>query len=1217
MDIVSQIIIAALFSLHQYIPEDSVETKYFDYAVDPVTLQGPNNGLMILAAAHSSCRHFFKVGGKELDFSEEQLTNFALSIFEQQEENLKELGTTAKKTSKTLERICLGTFNPQAFSSAETKSVQDFIKKDVHILTEQDLNSTGDYKYFGRIELYDRKGKSFGPLLSSSDRWVHYSEISSFLPQALIAAEDENFFRHEGVYLGSLVRMAYNMKTSAADQKTNNITGGSTITMQLLKNMYFNSWPVEEKSYFQTKPKLRTILRKVREWYWAKPFEKFHERLGPGSGKIYVLENYLNLMDYGPNIRGVDQAAHVLLKKQPSEITLSDASFLASLFKGPGIYSRPRNYEKYTVGRRKYVLNKMLKLSVQENGLPPIEQTEYSSALDEPLPQWESQLDSDLESTESSYLQTYARQFLNSEVSIPKGYKALEAELSTTLDADLQKIVFDTVREHLDSSDKKKDSIRRVSAARDDRSRIAIPSTDDVHSEQNTKLRELQVRLDDMQIYNHIAVFLGDSGDRSGAQKSFYHFQNRNGVDMPAEIIKELETAFAAQAQFVGQVFIAETHPSRCAALAPLSSAKEYTKLETFLSKTSFANENPEVAEEVVSDESSGTNEQPEATVVPFQLAEEGELKNSGEIPLPEKRPDDADAIIAAHKNAREANRFSLLEIDSRKAVIIPELPVSNSCVRLLSANELKKMSLWNLFSKTEDDVSKKIVRNFFLRLDAISPRENMLPAIYDGRGESSKPLVVVPTQVPQDPESEYSQWVRPVKLASNAQVVNNKIKSGEVRIGQVFWVSIENESIFKLETPKLQAAVVAMNSETGEVLANFGGYHPKTSRYFDRSRLAERQPGSTLKPWLYYLALNKGFEPYMSIQNDGVEFKVDKNTIYRPDNYSSGSGSATVGFEAAFINSMNKPAIGLLTNPLFGPEPMENLTEFIDLLTSIGIYDKKSVELVPSTALGAQPLKIQDLVSSFAFFANGQTINAPRFFSNVKNGQGETLYKGSSESRSVPYSDNRIALFQMQNLLIKVANEGTARKLRDFPTGQLKLDHCSGRNIGISGQICFGGKTGTSNDNKDNWFVGFSKNFVIGVWVGYDFPESTQATGGELALPIFKDIVERGQKYLPPIEPILTAVPQGIQTVHMDIARNCRAKPGRGVDVFLKTSGLNIPECTYIDCRCDRTLYSGNDYDYTLIVNRQIIQQFTTSDDGRQDQNSCLAAARRMDCPL
>jgi penicillin-binding protein 1A len=171
---------------------------------------------------------------------------------------------------------------------------------------------------------------------------------------------------------------------------------------------------------------------------------------------------------------------------------------------------------------------------------------------------------------------------------------------------------------------------------------------------------------------------------------------------------------------------------------------------------------------------------------------------------------------------------------------------------------------------------------------------------------------------------------------------------------------------------------------------------------------------------------------------------------------------------------------------------------------------------------LGAQELTVEKLASSFSFFANGQQIMKPIYFKSFKNGRGEDISPPNLfESTNVPHSENRQAVFDIQRLLVQTANIGTATSLRDFPASSLGLNFCDGSSMGIPGQICFGGKTGTSSNSHDNWFIGFSRNFVIAVWVGYDSPASTGSTGGALALPIFMDIVKEGLPLLPPVEPI------------------------------------------------------------------------------------------------
>lgn len=1196
MDTVSQLVIAALFSLHQYLPADKLGVKYFETTLDPVTLSSNANGLTIVASAHQTCRALFQSGGAELDMNEEQILGFAHTLINDKEGRLVDAGSSPAAAKETLRRVCQPDFDPQSFTKDELRQIEEFVQQKVAILKESDLESTGSYQYFGRVNLYDRNGKDMGPLFSLTEHWIAYPEISPFTVNALVSAEDEHFFKHEGVHLDSLVRMVYKMQTTDESKAT----GGSTLTMQLLKNLYFNDWKADAGSVFEQQRHLKTMLRKVREWYWAKPYELHHEKLGPGSGKRFVLENYLNLMDFGPGVRGIDQAAAVFFKKEPRDLTLAESAFVASLFKAPNRYARPSNYDKYTLPRRKYVLDQMRKVTFAEHGIKPITQKDADTAQASELPQWEGNIPSTANDTLSNlYIRTFAKDFLHNNVQIPEGKRALESEFVTTIDADLQKVVFDVVREKVDAYDSKRTSLNLVGPARDDRSQVALPKAEDIPADADEALLTLKDKLDELQIHVQLSVYLGETfstEDKKQVLRSYYNLKGRNG-ELPANIISEVQSSYSSQSRFVGQLLVSEVSSTRCQGL---DAAVVFKSVDDVMAKTTptteIATEQAPIIETV----------QTENVVVPFELEEK--TPPSEFPPIPTFKPDNWEEIVAAARAYALEHMFSELPIQIRPSYKIPFLPTEPvSCARLLSANEIERLGLGTLFSQTEDTVSKHLVKTALARMSSLSPREGMYPAIIDGRS-NDMPLVVAPELDLEDPSIEYSHWVRPIALAAkDAKHISKKLNK-DYRTGNIFWISQEGDK-FELGSPKLQAAIVAMNSETGEVLANFGGYNPTTSKFFDRSRLAKRQAGSTLKPWLYYLALNKGLQPYDMIRNNGVVFKMKGQKDYSPDNFSKGGGSDYVMLETAFINSQNKPALGLLTDERFGFDQEQNLREFLGLLTDVEIYQKDTVQFVASTALGAQELRIIDLVSSFTFFANGQKIAKPQFFTSLVNGHGEKLYNEKNTSISVPYQENTVPLFQMQTLLMKVANNGTAAKLRGLPEA-MGLDNCNGRELGIT-QNCFGGKTGTSNDSKDNWFIGFSRNFVIGVWVGYDYPASTNATGGELALPIFMDIVKNGKDHLPAIEPIISSAPAGMKLIHVGKDQSCQTDAGAGTPIFVRSDAAELPRCRV--CFCQSRVYAGNDLDYTLMVDGFSYQDFATTDDGSNDAASCQATKAQV----
>jgi membrane peptidoglycan carboxypeptidase len=1034
MDLLSQIIIVALFSLHQYIPADKMDAKYFNSTVEPSTLEFQTDSFVVISAAHQTCRFFFKEAQRELDFSEPELINFFYSIIDQHKDSISKAKSSSDNVKETLRKVCQEEFNVRSFTSNELKSIESLIKTEVAVLKKTDLESLGQIGFFGKTNLYDRHGTSLGSLFPLTENWLSYSEISPNVSKALIAAEDQGFLKHEGVDLSSMIRMAYQMKSSDAET----LSGGSTLTMQLLKNFYFSQLESKTGNEAFQNSRYRTLLRKIREWFWAKPFEEFHAKNQPGRQKKFILENYLNLMDFGPGIRGIDQAAKVFFKKNAIDLDVAEAAFVATLFKAPNRYAVPSNYEKYTQKRRTYVLDQMKSLQWEESLLEPISSEEFTTASQKALPQWSRSNDKKENTDTTLYLEGLAKEFILNQVKASSETRAIESELVSTIDLELQTIVQTVVKKRIDSYDQKRFTPDRINPARDDRSRIAEIIDVDVSDRALIKIEEALEALKQQNKEADLIIYLGkDLNDESNKNKNKYYIYQENKIVTTVDFLNKYENSILPKNKSAGDIVAFWTNPPGC------------------------ISESQKFIDDLLNSSDDDTQKLP-----------------------PEKLVD-----------------------------------TLSSCLKLLE-NE-------PLITEINKTLKYEIIISLLERMNTNSPRSNIQAAYLEIIAGQERLLTLGEAEDDTTQKPLFITELSTNFLNQNHQdLLRNKVANGEFKDGHVFWVAPngENSSVFHLETPKLQASAVVIDSNNGEVLAQFGGYDPASSRFFDRSRVAKRPPGSTLKPWLYYMALNKGFDLNSAIQNEGVTFRINNNSVYRPENFSRGSGSAQVDLTTAFINSWNKAAVGLLTDSRFGPNtPLENLDEFINLLVDVRLYDEKAVKRnVPSTVLGSQELSLLDLTASYTFFANGQGAVKPAFFRSLKNGLGENIYTLLPEIFYVPLSENIDAVKKMQFLMIDVANRGTAKALLNFPYQTLGLVNCDGRHMGINGQICFGGKTGTSNDLKDNWYVGISRNFVIGVWVGYDYPESTGATGGELALPIYMDIVQQGKEELPPIEPIL-----------------------------------------------------------------------------------------------
>ncbi len=1017
MDIFTKIFILALVSLHQYVPREQMAEKYFETAVNPYNLAVNMDSRTLVASAHQTCRFLMLKSQQELDTDEQQLVNFLFTMIDEKADSIVQYGSTPATLKKTIRDVCRADFNWTAFPSEKLAELNTFLNTEVAILKGTDLMTFGDWGLFGQTSLYDRNGTYLGSLYPSMDRWVPLAQISPNVPKALIATEDKTFLKHQGVDLSSLVRILMQMKSS------DSASGGSTLTMQILKNFYLKDREFVDTSTPHSYRSLQ-LLRKIREWFWAKPFEVYLSQDNSVSAKDKILEYYLNLMDYGPNIRGIGQASSVFFGKTADQLTIADAAFLAALFKAPSRYSSPANYETIpgqragTRSRRAEVLSEMKELTREETGLLPISSAEENQALQEALPQWTRPQVTSLFPSEAIYLQTHAKDFISDVTSANPQILPIEPEMISSIDMNLQDVVHNAVRRKLDEYDSNRYNKNRIFPARDDRTDIADLRSEDVTSEANNLLEDYIEQHPQLNIDVIVKIKRGSS-----LELSEIYFSPQNNILHNKEDLNDLVGGQSdiekVTALRQAQILLIATNPEGCT------------------SPASIAN---------------GT-------------ASEMEL-----------------------------------------------LTIPKPCLRILENNE----ALQNLLTT----VRQKITLQYLQRVTSYAPRPNIQAAYLDPLSDD---LLIVQKDADNNPQ------LRSIRLSTGHFGLNHRdffaqqVNSGAFKRGQMFWVALaSNQQTFYLETPKLQAAAVVMDSHTGEVYAHFGGYDPASSRYFDRSTMAMRQPGSTLKPWIYYLALTKGFSADSVIDNAGVRFAINENSTYVPDNFGNAIGPAQMRLSDAFKNSYNKAAVGLLLDPRFGPDRFTNLDEFINLLTDVELFDSATVQDRPSIVLGAQEVSLINLVSSFTFFANGQHIVKPTFFRSVKTGQGIPLYLSEQpQTIEVPHSQDRTAVHGIQRLLLDVANSGTGAALKGFPS-QLGLSQCAGQSFGVNGQVCFGGKTGTSSLSNDNWFIGTSRNFVIGVWIGYDFREPTGSTGGALALPVFMDIIQQGHEFLPPIEPLI-----------------------------------------------------------------------------------------------
>jgi 1A family penicillin-binding protein len=289
------------------------------------------------------------------------------------------------------------------------------------------------------------------------------------------------------------------------------------------------------------------------------------------------------------------------------------------------------------------------------------------------------------------------------------------------------------------------------------------------------------------------------------------------------------------------------------------------------------------------------------------------------------------------------------------------------------------------------------------------------------------------------------------------------------------------------LDVPGLQAALVALDPHTGDVLALVGGGNFAATP-FNRAVRSRRQPGSAFKPFVYAAALQRGYSP-VTVLSGLRQVVAGGREEWAPRN-SGGEEADQQTLREALLESNNQAAVALQQR--IGSGPVRRLAQ------DAGLRDLPDV---PSLALGTGLVTPLDLTAGYAAFANGGFAVRPRAIVDALDEDGAVAFRIPSRAQRVLSEE---AAFQTLTLLRDVVDRGTG---------------ASARALGLSFPAA--GKTGTTDDFKDAWFVGFSSSIVAGVWVGFDQPASIgeEAYGARVALPLWVDFMRRAARTRPPQE--------------------------------------------------------------------------------------------------
>ncbi len=279
-----------------------------------------------------------------------------------------------------------------------------------------------------------------------------------------------------------------------------------------------------------------------------------------------------------------------------------------------------------------------------------------------------------------------------------------------------------------------------------------------------------------------------------------------------------------------------------------------------------------------------------------------------------------------------------------------------------------------------------------------------------------------------------------------------------------------------------LQGLVVAMDPTTGDVRALVGGRDYKASQ-FDRAIDGMRQPGSSFKPIVYAAAILDSMPPNAIVGDTAIAIPMSNGTVYRPDN-SDHEYLGPITLREALTRSRNVVAVQL------GQEV--GMDSVIALAQRMGI--RSSIAPYPSSAIGASVVQPLDIIAAYTTFANLGTAVEPRFIHRIEDRSGKIVF--TAPVRSLPPAIDQRAAFVVRDMMRDVVDRGTASSIRRY----------------LPASIPVAGKTGTTNDNSDVWFIGLTPDIVAGVWLGFDTPKTITAgaAGGSLAAPVWGRMMSR-----------------------------------------------------------------------------------------------------------
>jgi len=915
-----------------------------------------------------------------------------------------------------------------------------------------------NYKPVQMAKIISADGKPIKELYVEKRDVINIAKVPEDLRKALIFMEDRKFFDHPGIDIWGILRAVSVGLTGGSTQ------GASTLTQQLARNMYSDIG--FEKSF----------VRKIKEAITAYNIENIYT-------KSEIMELYLNSVFFGHRAYGVQQASKYYFGKDVKELNLNECATLVGILPAPNAYSPKKNINT-AIGYSADFYNSGNSINYVHQNIF-LENLNYADSSEKSI------ILTKIDGKISEEIILSDILFLNSEldtVDIKFSKNIINNNsISATYDNQEEKLIV-----NLATDQKIKYYRFRVKG-------LSKMSSNGIGSGYAQKAGFVELN-NSSRALNRKKLVLSIMSEQNYIDKKSYYFNSL----MPLRLSSAQKKRYGLASYFAEDV-----RSELLKYKQSLSHDKINYIFPEFISKKTVLKKWLEKNYKMILDINENKFDLYKDGLRVYSTLDTRVQKFVSEVFQEEMKKNQKDLYWIYSRNENKGLLDSIINISKNRKIneleIFYKRNFASSIQSKIVEDEIQK---WRQFGKNDDEILNIIDK-------AKNKGERFIDSNQNGKWDIGEKF--------DDGNRQYNNGERYTDANNNGQydpgeifidkkngkydsegIIVTKVSSEIDRLIKGSIDSLNYESDFILDMLKnqktvpnylrkeflIQGSVVVLDVKTGNIIAMIGGrQESEYIDFFNRSSKALRQPGSVFKPFVYMTGLknydneHQPFSANYQIQNQKFSI-IDGDRDYQPENFNGKVGGEQT-LRQGLRESTNLVAVRLVSKIEDGPNKVKDTAENFGITSSL--YPGEAI------ALGASSVYPLEMTSAYSSIANDGTLMTPNYIYKIENSLGRLLDKIEPEENYA--EDNEALIYLIRDMMKDVIKDGTGKSIRE--------------KYGFYAPVA--GKTGTTNNFTDAWFIGFTPQVAIGVWVGMDNPAvSIKKYGSRAALPVFAKSIKK-----------------------------------------------------------------------------------------------------------